>query len=92
MTLLHDVKLSGLDCKLPVVHANDKLLLALSRLGVGKGELRLSLSNPQSLFFIRYCAATLDVIALVQARSNTIEVGVNGCVMKASWFSVAKSR
>ena len=35
------------------------------------------------------CAATLDGIALVHPRSNTIEVGVSGCVMKASWFSVA---
>ena len=48
---------------------------------------------PQSLFwsqnFIRSFAATLEVIALVRPRSNTIEVGVNGCVMTASLFSVA---
>ena len=54
LTLLRDVNFSGLDCKLPVVHANDELLLALSRLGVGKSKLRLGLSNkyqmPQSLF------------------------------------------
>ena len=40
VALLNNDKLSGLDCVLPVVDANDQLLLALRRLGVGKGELR----------------------------------------------------
>ncbi|CAE7939150.1 unnamed protein product [Symbiodinium sp. KB8] len=35
------------------------------------------------------CAATLEVIALVHPKPNTIEVGVKGCVMKASFTSVA---
>ena len=45
MTLLHDVKLSGLDCVLPVVHANHKLLLARRGFGVRKGELGLGLCD-----------------------------------------------
>ena len=44
MTLLDDAKLGGLNNVLPVVHANNQLLVALGRLGVRKGELRCIVS------------------------------------------------
>ena len=80
MALFDDVKLRGLDNVLPVVHAHNQLLVALGRLGVGKGELRrggLSDVIPDPTVGI-LVAELHKVLALVHPKSKTIEVGVRG--------------
>ena len=62
VSLLHNVKLSRLNCVLSVVHANDQLLLALRRLGVGKCELRCGLSNGVPNATVRIVIAELHQV------------------------------
>ena len=70
MTLLHNVKLCGLDCVLPVVQAHNQLLVALGRLGVGKGELRRCLGNRVPNAAVRVLVAELNQVLRGHSRSH----------------------